>query len=115
MIYKIKEGIFFISVFRSILMKLLLHDEYDIIDAHMTDSNIGGRKNRRIQDHLFIVNGILFDNNSSRKNKPLSVCIYGCRQCFDSLWQEEVINDIFEAGVKDDKLTLLYEINRINH
>ena len=110
-----QRGIFLISVFRNILMKLLLNDEYETLDTHMTDSNIGGRKNRRIQDHLFIVNGILFENNSSKKNKPLSVGIYDCRQCFDSLWQEEVINDIFDAGISDDKLSLLYEINKINH
>ena len=30
------------------------------------------------------------------------------------MWQEEVVNDLFEAGVKDDKLALLYEINKTN-
>ena len=109
-----QRGIFLISVFRSIFMKLLLNDEYNTLDTYMTDSNIGGRKHRRIQDHLFIVNGILFDNNASKKNKPLSICIYDCRQCFDSLWQVEVINDIFDAGVSNDKLPLLYKINSIN-
>ena len=72
----------------------------------MTDSNIGGRKERRIQDHIFIVNGILFDNTRSKNNRPLSICIYDCRQCFDSMWQDEVINDMFEAGMKNDKLAL---------
>ena len=52
-----RRGIFLISVFHSIVMKLLFRDKYDTLDNHMTDSNIGGRKNRRIQDHLFIVNG----------------------------------------------------------
>ena len=110
-----QRGVFLISVFRSILMKLLLKDEYETIDSNMSDSNIGGRKERRIQDHIFIVNGILFDNNRSKKKRPLSICIYDCRQCFDSLWQDEVTNDIFEAGMKDDKLALLYEINKINN
>ena len=95
-------------------MKLLLKDKYDILDSYMSNSNIGGRKNRRIQDHLFIVNGILFENTRSKRSKPISICIYDCRQCFDSLWPEEVINDIFEAGIKDDKLALLYEIKKIN-
>ena len=30
------------------------------------------------------------------------------------MWQEEVVNDIFEAGIQDDKLDLLYEINKTN-
>ena len=96
-------------------MKLLLKDKYDTIDSFMTDSNIGGRKGRRIQDHLFILNGILFDNTRSKKNKSLSICIYDCRQCFDSMWQYEVLNDIYEAGVNDDKFALLYEINKTNN
>ena len=109
-----QRGIFLISVFRSVLMKLLLKDAYKMLDNYMTDSNIGGRQGRRIQDHLFIVSGILFDNASSKKNKPISICIYDCKQCFDSMWQYKVINDIFEAGVNDDKLALLYKINKSN-
>ena len=31
------------------------------------------------------------------------------------MWQSEVSNDIFEAGVKDDKLALLEEINKTNY
>ena len=110
-----QRGIFLISVFRSILMKLLLDDEYKTLDSYMTDSNIGGRKHKRIQDHLFIVNGILFENTRKKNEKPISICIYDCRQCFDSLWQEEIINDLYEAGVKSDKLALLYDINKTNY
>ena len=96
-------------------MKLLFKDNYDILDSNMTDSNIGGRKNKRIQDHLFIVNGILFDVTRHKKKKPVSICVYDCRQCFDSMWQSEVINDIFEAGVNDDQLALLEDINKTNY
>ena len=81
----------------------------------MTDSNIVGRAGRRIQEHIFIVIGIIFDNASSKKNKPISICIYDCRQCFDSMWQEEVINDLYEAGIQNDKLALLYQINKTNN
>ena len=47
--------------------------------------------------------------------KQISICIYDCRQCFDSMWQAEVTNDIFEAGVKDDKLAFLHELNKVNY
>ena len=53
-------------------------------------------------------------SQDQKKKRPISICTYDCRQCFDSMRQEEVINDIFEAGVKDDKLALLYEINKEN-
>ena len=31
------------------------------------------------------------------------------------MWQDEVINDMFEAGMKNDKLALLYAINETNN
>ena len=35
-----QRGIFLISIFRSIIMMLLLKDKYDILNRNMTDSNI---------------------------------------------------------------------------
>ena len=106
---KNKTGIFWISVLLSILIRLLLHDEYGKVDGYMSDLNIGSRKNRRIQDHLFIIDGIIFDHARSKKvGKGISIGIYDYLMCFDSLWQEEIINDVYEAGVINDKLALLY-------
>ena len=53
-----QRGILLINTFRSIMLKLLLRDNYGKIDSHMSDASIGGRRGRRIQDHLFIVNGV---------------------------------------------------------
>ena len=110
-----QRGIFILSIFRSILMKILLKDEYDMINAYMSDSNVGGRKGKRIQDQLFIINGIIFDHARSKSKSHLTIAIYDFRQCFDSMWQQEVINDLYEAGVKDDRLALLHEINKTNN
>ena len=41
--------------------------------------------------------------------------IYDYKPWFDSMWQEEILNDVYEAGVKDDKLALINEINKINN
>ena len=109
-----QRGIFLISVYRKILMKLLLKDEYKTLDSFMSDSNVGGRKGRRAQDHIFIINGIIFDHARSSKKKQLSICIYDCEQCFDSMWQDEVTHDLYKAGITDDKLSLLYKINQVN-
>jgi hypothetical protein len=38
------RGIFIINIFRSIMMKLIYNDEYENLDDHMSDSNIGARK-----------------------------------------------------------------------
>ena len=49
------------------------------------------------------------------RRKKISICVYDCRQRFDSMWQAEVLNDMFEAGVKDDNIALLKEINKTNY
>ena len=36
-------------------------------------------------------------------------------QCFDSLWQEHIFNDLYEAGMNIDRLSLLWEINQVNN
>ena len=35
------RGIFIVNIFRSILMKLIYGDKYEIVDKSMSDSNIG--------------------------------------------------------------------------
>ena len=106
------RGIFLIHKYRSLLMRMILNDKYDIIDQYMSDSNIGGRKQRGIRDHLFVVNGIIHDHKNSKKSLAIQILDY--QSCFDSMWLEEVVNDLFLAGLNDDKLSVLYKINETN-
>ena len=53
------RGIFLIHKYRSLIMRMILDDKYDIIDNYMSDSNVGDRRERGIRDHLFIVNGVM--------------------------------------------------------
>ena len=48
---------------------------------------------------------------STRKRNPIDVQIFDYKQCFDSLWLQECLNDMFTAGLNDDKFKLLYNIN----
>ena len=40
--------------------------------------------------------------------------MYDYRQCFGTLWLDECINDLYDAEIQDDKLALIYEVNRKN-
>jgi hypothetical protein len=40
------------------------------------------------------------------------VKILDYKQCFDAMWLEETLNDLYEAGVQDDQLAILYEANK---
>ena len=115
-IYKLKgsrnnftnyRGIFRVSVLRSILDRLIYNDEYHNIDSNLTDCNVGARKGRNIRDNIFVINAI---TNSVRKGREeaIDIQIYDVETCFDSLWLQECINDVYESGLNNDKLPLLY-------
>ena len=106
------RGIFIVSVLRSIFMKLLYNDNYDILEQNMSDSNIGARKGKSVRNHIFIVNGVIHDVLANKKANPIDNEVLDYKQCFDSLWLEECMNDLFEGGIDDDNLALIYEANR---
>ena len=107
-----ERGIFIVTIFRGILMKLIYNEKYEVIDSNMSDSNVGARRNKNIRNHIFVINGIICDVLSSKNKKPIDIHIKDYRQCFDSMWLEETMNDLYEAGVTDDNLAVLYEANR---
>ena len=46
------------------------------------------------------------------KEDAVDLQLYDVEKCFDSLWVEECINDIYEAGLDNDKLAILYKENQ---
>ena len=99
------------TILRSILMKLVYNEKYEILDQNMSDSNVGARRGKNIRNHIFIINGIIMDILSSKSNS-VDIQILDYKQCFDAMWLEETLNDMYEAGLKDDNLALLYEANK---
>ena len=105
------RGIFRVPIFRTILDRLIYNDEYPNIDENLSDSNVGARKNRNIRDNIFVVNAIT--NSVVNGNEdPVDIQVFDVEKCFDALWVEECINDIFEAGLDNDKLVLLFLENQ---
>ena len=104
------RGIFNVVKIRSLMDKLVYNDKSNIIDSNMSSSNIGGRKNRNIRDHLFVVNAILHDIKSTKEN--IDIEIFDVKKCFDKMWSSETANDIYEAGVKDDNFVLIANSNK---
>ena len=101
------RGVFRLTVLRSILDRLIYNDLYPVIDSNLTDANVGARKGRNIRDNLFVVNAIT--NSVIRGNEEAcEIGVYDAEKCFDSLWTEDCINDLYEAGCHDDKLVLLH-------
>ena len=62
-------------------------------------------------NHIFIINGIIHKTLSSKKNKSARLQVYDYIEMFDSMDLEEAVSDLFNTGVTDDSLCLLYEAN----
>ena len=104
------RGVFNVVKIRTILDKLLLKDKYDIIDKSMSCSNIGARKGRNIRDHLFVLNGVL-NEALQNKDKNIDIQIMDIEKCFDKMNYKETANDLWTAGVQDDKFLLMTKSN----
>ena len=104
------RGIFIVDIFRSILMKLVYQEKYEMVDRQMSDSNVGARRGKNIRNHIFVLNGVINDVVQNGK-EAVDIEILDYRQCFDSLWVEECMNDLWEAGINDDHLALIYKVN----
>ena len=96
-------------------MTMIYNDKYDTIDKSMSDSNIGARKAKNIINHIFVVNTIIHDVLNKKANDPIDIMVLDYKQMFDSECLFEVMNDLYEAGVDDDKFGLIYEANRENY
>ena len=107
-----ERGIFNVTKYRSIIDKLLYNDIYDGIDGNMTSSNCGGRKKRSIRDNLFIVYAVINDALCFLK-VDLDIQFFDLEQCFDSMWLEETMNDLWETMEKrNDQFALIAELNK---
>ena len=54
-----------------------------------------------------ITNSVLNGNS-----QPIQVQVMDAEKCFDKLWLQSCINSIYEAGMDNDKLNLLYIDNK---
>lgn len=106
-----ERGIFRVDVIRSILMKMIYNQNYPNIDKNISDSQMGGRKNKGCRNNIFMVNGIIHDVLSSKNKPPVMLQIYDYSQMFDSIDLKQAISDIFEAGLRNDNLPLIYKAN----
>ena len=60
-------------------------------------------------DDLFILRGII--NHAKYLGKRVWLTFYDIEKCFDSLWAEDCIDYLWDLGVKDDILRLIYFMN----
>ena len=97
--------------FHKCKLYIVYNDEYETIGRNLTNCNVGSRKQRNIRDNLFVINAIT-NSSKQNKNEATDINVFDVIKCFDSLWLSECINNLYESGLRNDKLVLLYESNQ---
>ena len=77
----------------------------------MSFSQAGGRKNRNIRDHLFVIYGIL-NEVLNGKSKPINIQEVDVRKCFDEMNYHETHNDLWDLMDEDDKFALISKLDK---
>ena len=91
--------------------KLVYNSNYEILDEHMSPSNIGARKGRNVRDHLFVINAVLQEIEKDKNEADVS--IYDVKAAFDKLWKNETSNDVFDNGLNGDHFIISSIANNI--
>ena len=95
-------------------MKMLHERTYEVVASNMTDAQIGARKKKSVRNHIFILNTIVSDVLSSKKKNPIDLNVIDFSQMFDAEDLSICLNSLYEAGVKDDNIVMIYEANKTN-
>ena len=96
---KNETGIFLVNSVRSLLMRLLFNSESAMVDKNMSESNIGGRKNKSCVNNIWVINSIIHEQLSSKTNKPLLFQQYDYQQMLNSMNLKEACGDFYDFGL----------------
>ena len=104
------RGIFKLPIVRNILDKLISYDDREVLNKNMGQFQVGNQQGRGIRDHTLLVHAIV--NEAKYNKKPIDILFTDIKQCFDSIWLEEAINDMYCSGITTRNLNLIYEGNK---
>ena len=96
-------------------MRMIYNSKYDIIDQNISDGQMGARKGKSCRNNIWIINGIIHETLKAKKKKPIILQIYDFAQMFDSINLKDAISDIYDYGLDDDNLGLIYKANSEVH
>ena len=76
----------------------------------MSFSNIGGRKQRNIRDNLFVLYASINDVINGG-GTGFDIQGYDVMKCFDEMWFEETLNDLWDVNIQNDKFALISKLD----
>ena len=103
------RGVFLTQVVSKIYERILFERIREILDK-VSRLQAGSRSNRGPPDNLFLMKSCI--DHARYLNIPVFITVYDFEQCFDALWLEDSIVSLWELGVRDDTLAILYSMNK---
>ena len=104
------RSIFIVPILSIIFEKLLKNRLSNTLQENISKFQNGDMKGKGVVDSLFILRGII--NHAKYLGKELWLTFYDIEKCFDSLWLEDCINSLWDMGVRNDMLSLIYLMNK---
>ena len=104
------RDIFIGSIVTLIFEKLLNFRIIQYLEQNVAKFQTGDMRGKGVTDNLFILRGII--DHSKYLRKELWISFYDIEKSFDSLWLETCINSLWNYGVQNDILYLIYLLNR---
>ena len=90
----------------------MFNSEYEMINDNMSDSIIGGQKEKSCINHIWVINSIIKDQLQQKSNPPIIFQQYDYQQMFDSMSLMEACADMYDMGLKNYKLQVVYKANK---
>ena len=103
------RGVFIVNISSLIFQKLSKNRILPILTKNMPQFQTGGMNSKGVTDNVFILRGIV--DHSKYLGKELCVTFYDIEKCFDSLWLCDCLNSLWENGIQNDLLYLIYLLN----
>ena len=104
------RGIFKLPIIRNILDKLIHIEDQSVVSKCMGQFQVGNQPKRSIRDHTLVIHAVIMD--AKARNTEIDIQFTDIKQCFDSVWLDDAINDLYESGVTSRNLNILYEGNK---
>lgn len=105
------RGIFIGNTILKLLEKLINGRTTPIIEREgFSEAQAGGRRNRNITDHIFILRAIM--QHYRYLNKPLYIEFLDLVKAFDKMLLKNIMTDLWKCKVRGKMWRLIYAINK---
>ena len=105
-----QRGIFITPVISKIFEKLIKNRISQAVENYKSLFQAGGRSNRSKADNLFILRAVI--DHTLYIQSYVLFTLYDFKTRFDSLWLEDALNTLWDVGVENELLYIIYLLNK---